>query len=76
MNDFQYRRILLFGVIIGVSLCILGFYMIKPSAQPMTSECNFEIVDTYEGCCVVQYTNLYLSHYTYFMDCRKKGENL
>ena len=76
MNEFDYRRILLFGVIIGVSFCFLGFYMAKPSLQPITPKSNFKIVDTYEGCSVVQYTNQYLAHYVYFLDCRKKEENL
>ena len=76
MNDFEYQRTLMLGVIIGASLFILGFYMTKPSAQPITSKSNFKIVDTYEGCSVVEYTNQYLSHYTYFLDCRKKRENL
>ena len=76
MNDFEYRRAVMFGVIIGASLCILAFYMTKPSVQPITSKSNFKIVDTYEGCSVVQYTNQYLAHYTYFLDCRKKEENL
>ena len=76
MTDFQYQRTLLLGALIGVLFCILGFYMAKPSLQPITSKSNFKIVDTYEGCSVVQYTNQYLAHYTYFLDCRKKGKNL
>ena len=76
MTDFEYRRTLVCGVIIGASLCILAFYMTKPSAQLITPKSNFKIVDTYEGCSVVQYTNQYLARYTYFLDCRKKGENL
>jgi hypothetical protein len=70
MTDFQYQRTLMLGVIIGVLFCILGFYMTKPGAQPMTSKNNFKIVDAYEGCSVVQYTNQYLSHYNYFLDCK------
>jgi len=76
MTDSQYLRTLMFGVIIGVSFCSIAFYTTKPSAQPMTPKSNFEIVDTYEGCSVVQYTNQHLSRYNYFLDCRKKGENL
>ena len=76
MTDFSYTRAVIKGVIIGASLSIFSFYMINPGAQPITSKSNFKIVDTYEGCSVVQYTNQYLAHYTYFLDCKKKGKNL
>jgi hypothetical protein len=30
MSDFEYQRTLLIGAIIGASICILGFYMMRP----------------------------------------------
>jgi hypothetical protein len=33
MTDNEYRRTLLLGAIIGASITILGFYMVKPEPQ-------------------------------------------
>jgi hypothetical protein len=71
MTDFPHTRALINGVIIGVSVSIFSFYMIKPNTQPMTPKSTFEVIDTYKRCDVVQYTNQYLSHYNYFLDCKK-----
>jgi MFS superfamily sulfate permease-like transporter len=73
MTDFPCTRAFVNGVIIGVSLSIFSFfvYMPKPNSQPMTPKSTFEVIDTYKGCDVVQYTNEYLSHYNYFLDCKK-----
>ena len=71
MTDFPYTRAFVNGVIIGVSVSIFSFYMIKPNTQPMMPKSTFEVIDTYKGCDVVQYTNQYLSHYNYFLDCKK-----
>jgi hypothetical protein len=51
MKDFEYQRTLLIGVIIGASVCILGFSMMRPT-QPVEAiepKGNFEVVDTYKG---------------------------
>jgi len=71
MTDFPHIRALVNGVIIGASVSILSFYMIKPNTHPITPKSTFEVIDTYKGCDVVQYTNQYLSHYNYFLDCKK-----
>jgi hypothetical protein len=71
MTDFPHTRALVNGVIIGISVSMFSFYMLKPNTQPITSKSTFEVVDTYKGCDVVQYTNQYLSHYNYFLDCKK-----
>ena len=34
MKDFEYQRTLVIGVIIGASVCILGFSMMRPT-QPV-----------------------------------------
>jgi hypothetical protein len=33
MSDFEYQRTLLIGAIIGASICILGFYMMRPQQK-------------------------------------------
>ena len=71
MNDFPCTRAFVNGVIIGVAFCGFSFYMLKPDTQTMTPKSTFKVIDTYKGCDVVQYTNQYLSHYTYFLDCKK-----
>ena len=39
--------------------------------QPTPPDKKFEVVDTYKGCDVVQYTPTNAARYTYFLDCRK-----
>ena len=39
--------------------------------QPTPIDRKFEVVDTYKGCDVVQYTPTNAARYTYFLDCRK-----
>ena len=74
MTDFEYQRTLVIGVIIGASLTILGFYMLKPSPQnpPVTPKTNFAVVDTYKGCNIVQWDNGSSAVYKYFLDCNNK----
>jgi hypothetical protein len=73
MTDFPCTRAFFNGVIIGVSLSIFSFfvYTLKPDSQQMTPKSTFKVIDIYNGCDVVQYTNQYLSHYNYFLDCKK-----
>ena len=73
MTDYEYQRTLMIGVIIGASLTILGFYMLKASPQnpPVTPKSNFAIVDTYKDCKVIQWTDGSLATYKYFLDCTK-----
>ena len=74
MKDFEYQRTLVIGVIIGASVCILGFSMMRPT-QPVEAiepKCNFEVVDTYKDRCdVVRYTDGSMATYKYFLDCNK-----
>ena len=74
MTDFEYQRTLMIGVIIGASLTILGFYMLKASPQnpPVTPKSNFAVVDTYKSCDIVQWTDGSLATYKYFLDCNNK----
>ena len=74
MKDFEYQRTLIIGVIIGASVCILGFSMMRPT-QPVEApepKGNFGVVDTYKGCDVVRYTDGSMATYKYFLDCSNK----
>jgi hypothetical protein len=77
MSNFEYQRTLLIGVIIGASICILGFSMMRPT-QPVEAlgpKGNFEVVDTYRGCDVVRYTDGSMATYKYFLDCTDSMRN-
>ena len=71
MTDFPHIRALVNGIIIGASVFLFSFSLIKQRTHQMTPKSTFEVIDTYKGCNVVQYTNEYLSHYNYFLDCKK-----
>jgi hypothetical protein len=75
MTDFEYQRTLIIGVIIGASVCILGFSMMRPTqpVEALEPKGNFEVVDRYQDRCdVVRWTNNHLGEYKYFLDCSKK----
>ena len=74
MSDFEYQRTLLIGAIIGASVCILGFSMMRPTqpVEALKPKGNFEVVDTYKDRCdVVRYTVPIEAKYHYFLDCDK-----
>ncbi len=73
MTDFEYHKTLVIGVIIGASITILAFYMLKPSPEShtVTPKSNFTVVDTYKGCDVVQWTDGMQAEFKYFLDCSK-----
>ena len=74
MSDFEYQRTLIIGVIIGASVCILGFSMMRPTqpVEALEPKGNFEVVDTYKDRCdVVRYTDSSMANYKYFLDCNK-----
>ena len=75
MTDFEYQRTLVIGVIIGASLIILSFYMLKPQNPSVAPKTNFSVVDTYKGCDVVQWTDGSLATYKYFLDCKDSMTN-
>ena len=75
MTDFEYQRTLIIGVIIGASVCILGFSMMRPTQQveALEPKGNFEVVDTYKDRCdVVKYTDSSMATYKHFLDCSNK----
>ncbi len=73
MTDFEYRKTLVVGVIIGASIMLLAFYWAKSSSETplVTPKNNFAVVDTYKGCDVVQWTDHHMATYKYFLDCSK-----
>ena len=74
MSDFEYQRTLLIGAIIGASICIIGFYMMRPTqpVEALEPKGNFDVVDTYKDRCdVVRYTVPIEAKYHYFLDCNK-----
>ena len=77
MSDFEYQRTLLIGAIIGASVCILGFSMMRPTqpVEALEPKGNFEVVDTYKGCDVVRYTVPIEAKYHYFLDCTDSMRN-
>ncbi len=73
MTNTEYYRTLVIGAIIGASICILGFYMLKPSPEShtVTPKSNFAVVDTYKDCKVIQWTDGMQAEFKYFLDCSK-----
>ncbi len=74
MTNTEYYKTLVVGAIIGASITILAFYMMKPSPQnhTVTPKSNFAVVDTYKDRCdVVQWDNGSFAEYKYFLDCTK-----
>ncbi len=73
MTDFEYHKTLVIGVIIGASITILAFYMLKPSPEShtVTPKTNFAVVDSYKDCKVIQWTDGMQAEFKYFLDCSK-----
>jgi hypothetical protein len=72
MTDIEYYKTLVVGAIIGASITILAFYMLKPSPQnhTVTPKTNFAVVDTYKDRCdIVQWSDNQMATYKYFLDC-------
>jgi len=73
VTDTEYYKTLVVGAIIGASITILAFYMMKPSPQNHTAtpKSNFAVVDTYKECDIVQWSDNQMATYKYFLDCSK-----
>ncbi len=73
MTNTEYYKTLVVGVIIGASITILAFYMLKPGPQnhTVTPKTNFAVVDTYKDCKVIQWNNGMQAEFKYFLDCSK-----
>ena len=71
MTNFEPPNALIFVIVCMITSPLI-FYMVKPQAlQPVAPKSNFEVVDTYKGCDVIQYTPDYSARYTYFLHCSK-----
>ena len=78
MTNTEYYKTLVVGAIIGASITILAFYMMKPSPQnhTVTPKSNFAVVDTYKDRCdVVQWTDNQMATYKYFLFCTDSMRN-
>ena len=64
----------IFVSLIGISAIALAIHGAANwlDMQPSPPDRKFEVVDTYKGCEVVQYTPDNSARYTYFLDCSKK----
>ena len=71
MTDFEYRKTLVVGAIIGASIMLLALYWAKPSSEtPVTPKSSFAVVDRYEDRCdVVQWSDNQMATYKYFLHC-------
>jgi hypothetical protein len=74
MTNTEYYKTLVVGAIIGASITILAFYMLKPEPQnhTVTPKSNFAVVDTYKDCKVIRWTDGMQAEYKYFLDCNNK----
>ena len=73
MTNTEYYKTLVVGAIIGASITILAFYMLKPEPQNHTAtpKTNFAVVDTYKDCKVIRWTDGMQAEFKYFLDCSK-----
>jgi hypothetical protein len=74
MTNTEYYKTLVVGAIIGASITILAFYMLKPEPQNHTAtpKTNFAVVDTYKDCKVIRWTDGMQAEFKYFLDCNNK----
>ena len=71
MTNFEYRKTLVVGAIIGASIILLALYWAKPSTEtPPVTKSSFAVVDRYEDRCdVVQWSDNQMATYKYFLHC-------
>jgi len=71
MNNLDYYRAVLFGAIVA-AVFLSMFYVFTRDDKPQKPQSNFEVVDTYKGCDVVQWTRDNLATYHYFLHCKNE----
>jgi hypothetical protein len=79
MNNNDYVRALLLGVIVGMAFLSL-FMVINPGedvkpAEALEPNGTFTVVSQYKGCDVVQWHYSMLAEYKYFLDCTDSMRN-
>ena len=68
----------IYGIGLLTGFCLGCLYFMLPTliegfrtpAEPPKPKSNFEVVDTYKGCDVVEYNPINAARYYYFLDCR------
>jgi hypothetical protein len=71
MMNIPYKEIVIRSVIAGFSLVALFVLIFSLVFQPPeTQEEKFKVVDKYQGCDVVQYTDPWGAKYHYFLHCK------
>ena len=73
MNTTDYYRAVLLGVVVGM-VFLTGIYVFlgpEENVKPVEPKGNFEVVDNYKGCDVVQWHYSMLAEYKYFLHCDK-----
>jgi hypothetical protein len=75
MNQIDYYRAVLLGVVLGMSSLTL-VYMIgvvldtqDPKEQSITPKSNFQVVDKYKNCNVLRWSESNIAEYKYFLYC-------
>ena len=73
MKSTDYYRAVLLGVVLGMGVLSGIYVFISPveNAEALEPKGNFEVVDTYKGCDVVQWHYGMLAEYKYFLHCDK-----
>ena len=72
-DDKHALKEIMRGVAVTIGLAgiiILGFAMISDNDPPELKP-SAEVVDTYEGCDIVRWTNHQFAEYKYFLYCEK-----
>ena len=69
MNRVTIFRIAV--IVIGSIILIFSTMKQNQSTKVLEPKSNFEVVDTYNGCDVVRYTDSSMATYKYFLDCSK-----
>jgi hypothetical protein len=67
----RIRGFVIFFVGLGVLVFLINFAANWLEMQPTPENKKFEVVDTYQGCNVVQYTPTNAARYSYFLHCSK-----
>jgi len=67
----RIRGFIIFFVGLGVVAFAMNCAANWLEMQPTPEERKFDVVDTYRGCDVVEYSPTNAARYYYFLDCRK-----
>ena len=73
MKSADYYRAVLLGVIVGMGFLSLFYVFLSPveNVKPVEPKGNFEVVDTYNGCDIIRWTQSNFAEYKYFLHCDK-----